>query len=151
MNMQGRLEGAAQLAAVLRAMPERLAGQTMTRLLREAAEPIRARWEDNAHRGLEAPHMRDHIVISAVQKISDVGDARFEKTERAQDASGRVVEHAVAVGPSKDFFYAFFQEFGTTRHPAKPHAREAFDAGVGEAFVILQNGIWIVLRSGARA
>jgi HK97 gp10 family phage protein len=55
-------------------------------------------------------HMRDHIVIS---KISTVNGVKYIK-----------------VGVEKDFYYAKFVEFGTTKMKARPFMQPAYEENV---------------------
>ena len=133
-----QIQGGAQLARTLRELSLKAEQKTMRGILRDSAEPIRAEAERLAPKSLDAPHIKDNIVISLATK-----DAEGERLEADQ--------HAVAVGPNKDAFYGFFQEFGTVHHAAQPFMRPAFDLKVREALKAVQEGIWRVLRAEGRA
>src|SRR5687767_1488612 len=103
-----RIEGGAQLAATLRAMPERVSRAKQREALKVAAEPIREHAASNVAVGPGAPDLKDHIVIS---------------NARSQD--GGV---AIAVGPSTEIRTDQFRqydvqgkylEFGTNKMPAQ--------------------------------
>jgi hypothetical protein len=81
----------------------------------------------------EAPHLADHIVM---------GSARAEGVQMNEQAS------AVAIGPEKgDYYYGYFQEFGTAYQGAQPFARPAFDRGVDTALTTITRALWTELAS----
>lgn len=118
-----RVEGFAELAQNLRALP----GPSMRKALREAlysaAEPMRKRMGQLAPRGDAEPHLADNIVVS---------------NAKGQDLQ----EAAVVVGPSKNVFYGSFQEFGTSRHGAQPFMRPAFESERDKVLDILKDATW---------
>lgn len=125
-----KLEGASELLAKLDQLSTRVSKQAQREMLRNAAEPIRREMSALAPRGDPAtPNLHDEIVVSNAQ---------------GQDSQ----EVAMAVGPSREGFYGSFQEFGTSRHPAQPFARPAFDKRVPDALDVLADEIWFALRHG---
>lgn len=135
-----KLTGGPQLAKALRDLSFEKERAVVRKMLREAAEPIREEAEQLVTIGESAPHIVDHIVVSATNTIEDdsLGGRRAEANE-----------HAVAIGPSRDFFYGFFLEFGTIKMSAKPFLRPAFDSKVGAALKVFQESIWAFLRDKA--
>ncbi len=134
-----KFQGGPQLARALAGLSFEKEKAVMRQMLKDAAEPIHEEAERIVAIGEEAPHIADHIVVSAITKDSDdLGDRRLEPNE-----------HAVGIGPSKDFFYGYFLEFGTIKMSAKPFMRPAFDSKVGESFKVFQERIWAILRDKA--
>lgn len=135
-----KFQGGPQLARALRDLSFEKERTVVRAMLREAAEPIRDEAEQLVTLGEDAPHIADHIVVSATNQLEDdsLGSRRADENE-----------HAVAVGPSKDFFYGFFLEFGTIKMAAKPFLRPAFDSKVGAALKVFQEQVWAFLRHKA--
>lgn len=106
-------------------------------ILRPAAEPIRERAGATVRRRKPAPDIADNMVISIVQKVEG---------ERVDE-----FQAAVAVGPAKGFGHGKFLEYGTVHARAFPFMRPAFDGGVAKAFLIIQEGIWALLRKANKA
>jgi HK97 gp10 family phage protein len=86
------------------------------------------------------------------ERVAGRGD-RFEtpivindisRGERGADMEGDAV---VAIGPSKSFFYGF--EFGTSRQPARPFARPAFDAKHRESLARVSEYLWAEIHKAA--
>lgn len=105
--------------------------------LRDGAEVIRSRAAALAPRSEQGPpHLADNIVIGAVSEAQII-------------KRGREGETIVEVGPSLkplDFFYGFFQEYGTARHQAQPFMRPAFDTGASVAVNIVLSAFWAAIR-----
>lgn len=137
MKLHASVAGDKDLMKALNALSEQVKKKHLIAGLREAAEPMRARMEDLATRGDEAPHLKDHIGISTVSRVDGV---RIH-----EDAA------AVAVGPTKGFFYGFFLEFGTVKMPPQPFVRPAFDAEQGTAMSRLRGFIWNRLKGSTRS
>jgi HK97 gp10 family phage protein len=143
-----KLEGGQQFAKALEALPFTKQRGVLTKMLKKAAEPVRARMEALAPREPGKPDLADNMKIQSVSKIDDGS----ELEARSLDDS----EAAVAIGPSKDSFYGSFQEFGTAPHgkhpghPPQPFARPAFDETQDEVLRSLQDDIWAHLRNTAQ-
>lgn len=134
--MSYRIQGGAQLASALRGMALKDERSAIVALLKTAGEPIREDAERLVPVSEDAPHIVDHIVISATNELED-----------GEKSSGD--EHAVAIGPVRSFFYSIFLEFGTVKMRAQPFMRPAFDTRVMDALKALQEGIWSLLRKRA--
>jgi HK97 gp10 family phage protein len=106
-------QGGKELAAALAQLPDRASKRVQRDALLAGAEPVIARAEALAPRAPGEPDMADHIVAST--------------------ATGPHGEPAVAVGPSRAFFYGIYQEEGTSRHGAQPFLRPALDGESGAA------------------
>lgn len=136
-----QMTGWKELGARLRALPDAYTRTIVIDALKEAAEPMRARMAQLAPREPGAPDLADNIGISVANRLGDVGGGRWEARHDE--------EHAVAVGPTKDFFYGLFQEYGTVHHRAQPFMRPAFDSESGKALTILTQELWKPLRDKA--
>lgn len=104
--------------------------------LKAAADPIRLDMAARMARGEDAPHTADNVVIATVNEIDG------EKLAP--------MEFAVGIGPTKDFWYWFFQEFGTVHHAAQPAMRPAMDAGAQLALKDIGNGLWDAIAKHAQ-
>lgn len=133
-----QIHGGKELAARLRALPEAFTRAVVIGALTESAELMRARMAQLAPREPGAPDLADNIGISVANRLGDVGGGRWEARHDE--------EHAVAVGPTKDFFYGLFQEYGTIHHAAQPFMRPAFDSEAPKALTALTQELWKPLR-----
>ena len=133
-----QMSGWKELGARLRALPEAYTRTVVIDALKEAGEPMRARMAQLAPREPGAPDLADNIAISVANRLGDVGGGRWEARHDE--------EHAVAVGPTKGFFYGLFQEYGTVHHAAQPFMRPAFDSESSKALTILTQELWKPLR-----
>lgn len=104
-------EGSRELARALGRLEARAAGKTLTEAALAGAEPIR---EDAS---AKAPRRTGNLASNIVAEV----------VERSR---GRVV---VGIGPNKDAWYGIFPELGTSRSPAHPYLRPAFDGRKGDA------------------
>ena len=136
-----QITGGKELAAALKALPASMSRSVVMDALKDSAEPMRTRMSQLAPREPGAPDLADNIVISAANRVGDVGGGRWEM--RHED------EHAVAVGPSKDYFYGIFQEYGTIRHRAQPFMRPAFHETHGTALTIMLQRMWAAMTGKA--
>jgi HK97 gp10 family phage protein len=145
--MKLEFTGGPQLAKTLRGLDPAKARGVRLKMLKSAAEPMRDRMEELAPLGEVAPHVKDHIVVSAVRKIDDPDFV--EPIEVADDAA------AVAVGPSKDAFYGALLEFGTAPHgkhpgtPAQPFVRPGYEQTAEQALRILGEQVFEHIRKTA--
>jgi len=139
MKFSMQTEGGAEFAQNLNKLSLAVRRKTLFRILRLAAEPLRVRMGALAPRAPGAPDMADSMVISIARRIGDVAGGRWQAADEFQAA--------VAVGPSKNIFYALFQEYGTVHHGAQPFGRPAFDTTAGESLQIIQAEIWAALEA----
>lgn len=137
MKVSIKIQGANQLAARLRELPQAVSRKVQIEALTAGAELIRAEAARMAPRSAgPGPHLADNIVTSAPSV------AQLEKR-------GRFDEAVVEVGPSRkpsDHFYGFFQEFGTKHHGAQPFMRPAFDSQSGAALNRVLSAFWLAIR-----
>lgn len=125
-----RFEGGKELADALRQLPARVGRSVLIQALKDAAEPMRERASRLAPHEPGAPDLRDNIEVSTIRRRS------AEETEAS-----------VAMGPTKDFFYGIFQEWGTVFHGAHPFMRPAFDQEASPALKELRQQLWAALAS----
>lgn len=133
--------GGKELASALRTLPDALSRQILLGALTEAAEPMRQRMSQLAPREPGKPDIADNIGISVANRLGDIDGGRWEA--RSED------EHAVAVGPTKNFFYGIFLEYGTVKMRAQPFMRPAFDTEAPRALSQIGNRIWAAIRDRA--
>lgn len=136
-----QMHGGKELARNLRALPFALTRSIVLGGLTEAGEPMRARMAQLAQREPGKPDIADNIGISVANRIGDVGGGRWEARHDE--------EHAVAVGPTKFFFYGLFLEYGTIFMRAFPFMRPAFDSTAQTCLTILGRALWIPIRDKA--
>lgn len=120
-----KVEGGDRLARTLRELPQRVNREVQRAALREGGELIRARASSLAPRAPGAPDLADNIGIS-----------------NARPGDGSV---AIAIGPTRGFFYGFFQEFGTVRHRAQAFMRPAWDSEGPRALKVIAAAMWTAL------
>lgn len=138
-----KFEGGEELARTLNALPAELTRKIVLAALFLAAEPMRRSASSFAPREPGAPDLADNIGVSVADRIGSVEGGRWAAREDQQ--------HAVAVGPTKGFYYGLFQEYGTVRHVAQPFMRPAFDAEATTALTILSDELWWAIRRGIPA
>lgn len=116
-----RFEGGAELADALRGLSTRISKQMLREVLTEAAEPMAERASRLAPRRPGEPDMADHIAVM---------------TSRSETGA------AVAFGPTKEFFYGLFQEYGTVHNKPHPFLRPSFDEGASKALDTIGAALW---------
>jgi HK97 gp10 family phage protein len=122
MKVTMKVEGAEKLAKSLETLSARVSRKVLMDALRAGAEHVRAAASRFAPREPGAPDLAENIGVSNARP--DSGNA------------------AVAIGPTKHFFYGKFQEDGTTRHGAQPFMRPAFDSEIQNALRTIRNRVW---------
>jgi len=103
-----RIEGAKELDRVLKKLPKKIRGKVLRQALMAGAGVIRKAMRQRAP------------VLTGKLKMSIAA-----RRDRAAERGGASV--AVKVGPLGRGFYGMFTEFGTSRQPARPWARPAFE------------------------
>lgn len=129
-----KIEGGAELAQAIDALPERVSRPIVREILRDVAEPMRARMGQLAPRRAPEPDLADNMVISTI------GGGR-----NAVFARGGEQEVAVAIGPARGFAHGLLQEYGTAHHGAQPFARPAFDEEAPKIPAELARRLWVAL------
>lgn len=119
-------QGGPELARKLEALADELSVQVVGAALVAGGEPIRRRASNLMKRGTEAPHAAEHVGMTLGK-------------------SG----HSIAIGPTKNYFYWLFQEYGTVRHGAQPAMRPAFDEQGSVALGIIGQRLWAAVRASA--
>lgn len=131
MKFSHRMTGHDELRRKLRSLPAAVQREVSVEALKHAAEPMREEAALLAPRSKgHGPHMADHIVVEETQFGGAIGP----------DVS------TVALGPTKDFWYASFQEFGTAHNPAHPFMRPAFDSRKGVVKARLAESVRAAMR-----
>lgn len=120
-----RVEGGDKLAKELRGLTNRVNRSVQRQALLAAAEPMREMARQAAPRAPGAPDLAENIEFG--NTTADSGDV------------------AIALGPTKRFFYGSFQEFGTSRHGAQPFMRPAFDSTAQQVIKRFSAEVWDAL------
>lgn len=130
------VQGLSEMDRRLSLLAASLADQIVETALSTAAEPMRREMAARAPRSIVAKeHLADNIIV-----------ARGSAEEAPNRAS-------VEIGPEHrpdDFFYGYFQEFGTSRHRARPFARPAFDATIDETLAAIGRELWTGIEKVTR-
>lgn len=125
----------ALMKALLEELPEAVEVPVLRRALVAAAEPMRAGMEARAPRGDQAPHIADNIITKPLSP--------GELEALTDDSAG------VELGPTKEFFYGYFWEFGTVKLPARPFMRPAFDAHQDESIALVGSSLGAAILAAA--
>jgi HK97 gp10 family phage protein len=125
------VHGGADLSRRLDAMPAAVSRKVLLAALTAGGMPIRDRAAQLAPREPGKPDLADNINIAAVRRKKDQAPT-------------------VAIGPSKQFFYDYFQEYGTVRHRAQPFYRPAFDSESVRSLGIIGQQLWAAIKGSAR-
>lgn len=139
---------------------------TMRRALQKAAQPMATMAASYA------PYLTGDLeagIKIRAQAMGEVGKAAYADAKRAggtnadavaamrdarREAKASRINPAVALymGPTRDLFYARFQEFGTINHAADPFMRPAFDAEAKPTIERIKPLLWAEIeKSIARA
>jgi HK97 gp10 family phage protein len=118
------IEGGRELDRALKKLPRALARKIIRQSLREAARPIVE--EAKSRAPVLTGQMRDSLRVRAGKRRK--GQASMAVQTKDGDYAG-------------DTFYAAFYEYGTSRQPARPFMRPAFDARVHEAVRIVSDAL----------
>lgn len=114
-NKQIRIEGDERLLRQLRALDARTRGRILASIVEAAAKPITVVAQQKAPR-------------AAVHRTGDkrppkplADSIRYEMLKKGANVA------TAGVGPTKDVWYAHFNEFGTVKMAAQPFLRPAYD------------------------
>jgi HK97 gp10 family phage protein len=141
-KVSARIEGFEELARNLLALPEGPRGSRLVAALKVGGAPIKAAMEQLAPREPGAPDMAAGIVMASVTKLGAPDGRKWEIREDS--------EAAIAIGPSKDFYYGIFQEYGTVHHKAQPFARPAFEGNKEAALALIGPALWVEVKRRIR-
>lgn len=138
--MQIKVEGLAELAKALKALPPEIAGKNggpLRRAIGRAAVVIR----DDARRRapVDTGNLRDNIIAVRKRKSPQGTEGYFVEVRRkrrkyantrANRRKGRVGKTYENLG---EVYYGMFVELGTAKMPAQPFLRPAFESKKAEA------------------
>lgn len=131
-----KVEGFKELARALEELPKSAARNTLRRVLKKAAEPVR---EDAQ---AKAPQLTGRLKLSIVTGNQltrrQKADARKEALYFAETHVGTASGHGIP------------QEFGTVNHPAQPFMRPAWDGNKGRALKIIGDELGTEIEKTAR-
>lgn len=123
--------GFAELERALKALPRAVELRVARATLRDLAEPLRAAMAQRAPRSKFSKwHLADNIIVKPVKE---------ENTTVS-----------IAVGPERFFFYGRFVEWGTSRVPARPFMRPAWEEFKPYALDALGVALWARITAAAR-
>ena len=123
--------GVPEFATTLARLADCIAGDILLGALVDAAQPMADRMSDHAPRGPVAPHLADSITVAPV---------------RSDAVSAEVV-----IGPTKEFFYGMFWEFGWKYHAAHPFVRPGYDETTNVVLALFARHVWErIAAEGAR-
>jgi HK97 gp10 family phage protein len=125
-----RFEGGQELADRLGQLSTRVSRTVTYEALRQGGAEIQGEAGRIAPHEPGFPDLRDNIGMSVARSVVD--------TEGLP---------AVAIGPTKKFFYGLFQEFGTRHHSAQPFMRPSFESMWRPALGIIRGEFWRVIIS----
>lgn len=125
------LTGDKQLAAALRALPDRLQRGALRTAARRAGGVVRAEMRRRAP--VDTGFLRRQIKTRSIQR-NRRGIVGVTVGASARDYTGQA-------------FYASFIEYGTSRMPARPFLRPAFTAARGRAEAIFAEELRAQLRT----
>lgn len=132
-----QVTGSDELVRKLSALSVELRREAVLDAVKAGAEPMRARMAELAPRGPDAPHIADHIVVKTLSQIDGV---------RLSEGAA-----AVAIGPSKSFFYGWFHEFGWKFRPSpRPFVRTAFEELKHTAEQIIGRKLWAAVTASVQ-
>lgn len=130
MRIGATLEGGAALRQTLEKLPAAVTADHQRKALSKGAELIRSEAAALAPRG-QGEHIAEHIIVDPLT------DAELDRAEEVVGAHA-----AVLVGPERRFFYGYFLEYGTSKMPAQPFMRPAFDTKVRPALTVALSHLW---------
>lgn len=126
--MTMRVDGGKELAATLRALPTATSRNIRRDALEAAAEPMVAVARRLAPHEPGPPDLRANIEFQHIKATT--------KTESR-----------LTWGPLRGFYYGYYQEWGTTRHPAQPFMRPAFDQNRERSLALMVRSLWENIQS----
>lgn len=142
MKIALEVKGGKELARALRGLSQAASEKIVVGALRKGGEYMAATIASLMKRGPEAPHAADNVRVSVARRVEVDGITRSVMPD----------EYAVSVGPTKDFYYWYFREYGTVYQPAAPAMRPGFDQSVDRSLdiviAILREAIAAQARAG---
>ncbi|WP_298494510.1 HK97-gp10 family putative phage morphogenesis protein [uncultured Maritimibacter sp.] len=137
MDMDFKFEGGRELEKLLMALPHTLARGSARRVLRKAAEPIRA---EAARLAADDPATAAHDLHNSIG-ITSRANTRAGRRDAGNEVSMHVGVltsiHQDRKPERKPYAAAMVNEFGSHKMPAHPFMRPAWDAKSPEAWDIM--------------
>ena len=138
-----KIEGLRELQAAMRDLPRKLQRQTVQRALREAAKPIHA--DARSRVPVQTGAVRRQIAIQRSRKFTG-RDGVFGVVVRV-----RAMNKRMRAKGHTDPFYWKFLEFGTSKMPAQPFMRPAFEGNKQRAIEIIKLALARGIERAARS
>lgn len=123
-----KFTGGKELAAALRELPKAVGKRATLDALKTTGTPVLTSMQRNAPK--------------------DTGEGAASISMQSVRIQG--YETSVAIGPDKDHFYLMFPEFGTSKLPARPWARPAWDEVKDVLLKNLGSNLWQRIAAAAR-
>jgi HK97 gp10 family phage protein len=126
------VQGMSELLRKLRELPKALENRIVNEALEAGAQPI----------------------LDTAKALAPVDTGLLRESLKVVTAPVRKNSHLVRVGTEEgdykgDAFYAAFHELGTTKMPARPYLRPAFDQNVNRAIEIISSEIGTAIEREA--
>lgn len=153
------IEGLRELGLALKALPKEISGKAggpLLKALRKAAKPIQDKARSLVRRKTGTLH--DNIIIVRDKRAKQKGmtegvqvtvryKAKGYKDNARNRRTGRVGGTYKNYGP---LFYAKFIEFGTSKAPAYPFMRPAFETSKGELLPTFKKELALSIDAAVR-
>ena len=149
-----QINGLRELGERLKALPKEISGKVLQRALRKAAKPV----QDNARaRVRKKTGTLEANIITVTKRKLRTGEQGVSVTVRAKATKfkdnkanrrkGRVGGAYKNYGP---LFYARFLEFGTSKAPAYPFLRPAFEGAKDQMGEILRKELAVEIEKAVK-
>lgn len=133
--MSIRMEGFKELGQALDQLPKATARNTLRRVLKKAAEPVRDAMADKAP--VLTGRLKQSIVVGTKLTSRQARDAKREGKHFAE-------VHVGTADPA-----GVVQEYGSFKEPAQPFARPAWDATSTDALVTISTELGAEIEKAA--
>ena len=137
-----KVEGLSELKNALLELPKATGKNVMRRVLKQRAQPI----ADSASSAAPANKQGedDNIILRDSISVS----TKLSKRQR-RDAKDTKSYTEVYVGPSAKAFYAFMQEFGTSKFKPQPFMRPAWDSNKLTVLAGIKDDLWAEIKKAS--
>lgn len=124
-----RIEGLKEISDALQELPKATGKNVVRRILKDRAEPFAETARSLVP--VDQGHLRESITVST----------RLTRRQRSQHRKAGPNDVEVFIGPNADPA-AHLQEFGSSRHPAQPFMRPAWDQNKDAALDGIAQDLW---------